>query len=566
MGVTNLIHKRANYSIVDSNWATIENLGDHNLAIPYISATYNEVISAFGSCSGNVFNNNGVLGTGFANFLDVIGASFSQFANLAYWKNVALDVGTPYASYYRLLTPGTPILSCSPWGVTGNRLFINSGGLGLFCGSGTSDGFKYSIGAGSNTYGTTPGMTKVLGLERVSTGNSPLCGIGLTFITSDNRMGYCRLYYNKSNSNLVWYSSDNTTRIINWLNSLPEPEPENEDDPYNPGGESGTGGGTGNFDGTSDNVDIPSLPTLSAVDTGFITLFNPSLAELQNLANYMWGSLFDLQNWKKLFADPMDAILGMSIVPVAVPDAGASSVKVGNIDTGVTMNKASTQYVEVDCGTLNVNEYWGAYLDYSPYTKAEIYLPYIGTKPLATDDIMNKAVHVVYHIDVLSGGCTAFVKCGNSVLYEYIGHCSCSIPITGRDWTEVVNGVLNIAGSLGSAAAGAASGNYGAAASGIANAASSAINITKPIIERSGSMAGAAGMLGIQTPYIILTRPRQALPTNQNKFMGYPSFITMRLSSCSGYTEIESIHLEGIPATKQEIDEIESLLKGGVIF
>lgn len=335
-------------------------------------------------------------------------------------------------------------------------------------------------------------------------------------------------------------------------------------DPYaqDPEGESGTGGGTGTFDGTGDDIDIPGLPTLSAVDTGFITLFNPSAAQLKNLANYMWSTGFDLDTFKKIFADPMDCILGLSIVPVAVPNGGTSTVSVGNISTGVSMTKAATQYVEVDCGTLNVNEYWGAYLDYDPYTQAEIYLPYIGTHPLKVDDIMGKAVRVVYHVDILSGACTAFVKCGDSVLYEFIGQCSSSIPITGNDWTNVINGVISIAGAIGSMVA--TGGASAPMAAGVI--ASTAVNSMKPNVEKSGSMSGTGGMLAVQTPYLILTRPRQALPTNQNEFMGYPSFITENLSEISGYTEIESIHLEGISGTEQEISEIESLLKSGVIF
>lgn len=337
------------------------------------------------------------------------------------------------------------------------------------------------------------------------------------------------------------------------------------DDPYSPGspgGQSTTGGGTGNFDGTSDNIDIPSLPTLSAVDTGFITLFNPSISQLQNLASYMWGNLFDLDTWKKIFADPMDAILGLSIVPVPVPNGGQSAVTVGNISTGISMTKASAQYVAVDCGTLNVNEYWGAYLDYDPFTKAEIYLPYIGTHPLAVDDIMNKPVHVVYHVDILSGACCAYIKCGGSIIYSFVGQCSCSIPITGNDWTNVVNGALSIAASIGTMVA-----TGGATAPMAVSAiASTAVNSMKPNVEKSGSLGGMGGMMGVQTPYLILTRPNQALPKDQNYFTGYPSFITRKLADVTGYTEIDSIHLEGVPATEQELSEIETLLKGGVIL
>lgn len=345
-----------------------------------------------------------------------------------------------------------------------------------------------------------------------------------------------------------------------------------DDDPFKPGGDSESGGGTGDFDGTGDDIDIPSLPTVSANDTGFITLFNPSITQLKNLASYMWSGLFDLNTYRKLFADPMDCILGLSIVPVAVPNGASKEVKVGNISTGVSMTTASTQYVEVDCGSLNVNEYWGAYLDYDPYTKAEIYLPYIGTHPIAVDDIMKKTVTVKYHVDILSGACTAYVKCGGSVLYTFIGQCSSSIPITANDWTNVINGVLSIAGSIGTMVATGglsapiSTGSLMGAAAAAGPIASTAINTMKPSVEKSGSMSGTGGMLSIQTPYLILTRPRQALPSSQNAFMGYPSFITEYLGGLSGYTEIEAIHLDGISATDAEIQELETLLYKGVIF
>lgn len=351
-----------------------------------------------------------------------------------------------------------------------------------------------------------------------------------------------------------------TIRDVLLLNPY-TPEPE-DTDPYFPGGSSGTGGGTGNFDGTGDDIAIPGLPTLSAVDTGFITLFNPSISQLKSLSDYLWSSVFDINTFKKIFANPMDCILGLSIVPVSVPNGGSKEVSVGNISTGISMTVAASQYVIVDCGTLNVNEFWGAYLDYDPYTKAEIYLPYIGTHPISVDDIMGKSVHVVYHIDILSGACTAFVKCGGSVLYEFIGQCSSSIPVTGNDWTNVINGVLSVSAAIGTMVA-----TGGATAPMAASAiASTAVNSMKSNVEKSGSMSGTGGMLAVQTPYLILTRPRQAMPSSQNKFMGYPSFITSKLDSLSGYTVVEEIHLENISGTEQEISEIENLLKTGVIL
>lgn len=347
-----------------------------------------------------------------------------------------------------------------------------------------------------------------------------------------------------------------------WLNSI-TPFPPEPTDPYTPGGNSDVSEPNGDFDVTSDPIDFPTLPTLGAVDSGFITLFNPELTELQALARYMWTNpLFDISAWKKVFADPMDAILGLSIVPVSVPDGSSRPITVGNIVTDVSMKVATAQFIEVQCGSLNVNEFWSGYLDYEPHTKAEIYLPFCGVHQISVDDIMNKTVEVRYHVDILSGACCAYVKCGDSVLYQFIGQCSSNIPISGSDFTNVINGVMSAATAIGSLVA------TGGASAPLAVPAlsSTALNALKPNIEKSGAMGGTGGMLAIQKPYLVLTRPKQAHPENQNHYTGYPSFITENLGDLSGYTEIEKIHLEGVPATDDELNEIESLLKGGVIL
>ena len=337
---------------------------------------------------------------------------------------------------------------------------------------------------------------------------------------------------------------------------------DNEGNPYINGDTAGTGGGGGLYDNTSDPVDIPEVPAVAASDTGMITLFNPTLAQLHALSNYLWSDLFDLDNIKKLFADPMDAILGLSIVPVAVPNGSPKTVKVSGIATDVTMLTCATQYVEVNCGSINIEEYFGAYLDYSPYTRAELYLPYVGTHPINVDDIMGKTVTVKYHVDILSGACVAYVKCGESVLYTFSGACASNIPVTGNSWTNVINGALNIAGSIGSMIA-----THGATApQALGTIVNTAANSLKPSIERSGAISGTAGLLNIQIPYIIITRPRQSVPTNLQHFTGFPSNITVNLSTLRGYTEIDKIHIENVRATSEELDELERILKEGVIF
>lgn len=348
------------------------------------------------------------------------------------------------------------------------------------------------------------------------------------------------------------------------------PIPPLDTDPFIPGGENEHGGGGGDFSDPSEDVTDPAVPDISAVDTGFITLFNPSVSQLNSLASYMWSASFDLETFKKMFANPMDCILGLSILPKIVPSGGSRTVMVGNISTGVSMTVAASQYVKFDCGSVSVKRYSNSFLDYAPYTKVSIYLPFIGIHELSVDDVMNKSVHVKYNIDILSGACVAFVICGGTTLYTYTGQCAASVPVTSGDWSNMINGVIGaVGGALKAAVGGAAVGGLvGAVGAGAASLASSAMDVAgmKPSVEHSGNMGGMGGMMGVKTPFLIITRPQQAIPGQQNKYTGYPAFVTKELNALEGYTEIEEIHLENIPATEQELTEIYNLLRNGVIL
>lgn len=358
-----------------------------------------------------------------------------------------------------------------------------------------------------------------------------------------------------------------------WLDILQHNTPgEVDTDPYNPGGgNTEPGGGDGNPSDTNIPIDFPSLPTIGGgegvADSGLISIFNPTLTQIKNLAAFMWdSSLFDLSVWQKLYADPMDAIITLSIVPIDVPSVVSKVLKVGNISTGLSMNVASKQFIEFDCGSISIEEFWGAYLDYEPYTKFEIFLPYIGYKEISANDIMTKSISLKYHIDILSGSCVAFLKCGDSIIYSWNGHCSMQIPLSGTDMSQMITGILGIIGGAATTIGGAMGGNFAVATKGAEQMASNAVNNLKPAIEKTGSIGAATGILGIQTPYLIITRPRQALPLKQNQYTGYPSFMTVSLSSITGFTMVEEIRLQNVPATDDELNEIERLLREGVIL
>lgn len=96
--------------------------------------------------------------------------------------------------------------------------------------------------------------------------------------------------------------------------------------------------------------------------------------------------------------------------------------------------------------------------------------------------------------------------------------------------------------------------------------ASAMVATSRVPVERGSTTTPNAGMLGIRFPYLTIIRPRVEYPTLYNEHIGRPTNVSDTLSSFTGYTVVEAIHLDGVTATQPEKEELEALLKGGVIL
>lgn len=356
-------------------------------------------------------------------------------------------------------------------------------------------------------------------------------------------------------------------------------------DPYTEGGTSTSGGGGGSFDDSTDVIQIPSYDPVELLNRGyanrgFVKVYLPTQAQVLSLSNYLWSSGIDTV-LKKLYADPIQCIISLSMIPLVVTSTITGNIRIAHTDTEITdVMIAENQFVTLDCGTIDLDEFWGSYLDYSPYTKLSIYLPFIGVRALNIDEFMSGTIGVKYVIDIVSGDCIAFIsRVGSTdnltvpvpailgVLYQFNGNVSLQVPISAANFAQMYGASISAAvGGVGMLA-GAVTGGLSAPMA-IAGIAATAVNVAsaKPSISHGGAIPSTAGWLGVQKPYLILQRPQQCLPENQNTLTGYPAYITVTIGDVEGYNEFEIMHLENIPATEQEKDEIERLLKSGVIL
>ena len=343
-------------------------------------------------------------------------------------------------------------------------------------------------------------------------------------------------------------------KLILQLITMPEPQPttqtETETTPQPPIPDLPTTG-----DGDSPT---PTAPTGSA--SALWSVYHPTQAQINSFGAWLWGSVFTT-DIRKLFEDPIQGVIKLHKVFATPVDSGTGNIVVGTLDSGVSSATVNQQYVEVDCGSVSCAEVFGSVFDYPPFTDVSLYLPFIGMVPLDVNDVMRSTIHVTYGVDVFTGACLAIVEVtrdGNAVvMYQYSGVCSVDYPLTNLQASQMAAGLLGIAAGL----AGLTSGGALAPALGLAGG---TVATMKRNVGRSGSFSGNSGAMGIKVPYLIFQRPQPKTASTFPRLSGYPTNYSVRLGECSNHVVCKEVHVNGINATLQELEEIERLLKTGI--
>lgn len=372
-----------------------------------------------------------------------------------------------------------------------------------------------------------------------------------------------------------YYSQGLTEYVDTKLNQAELDKVYNPENPFDNKQSDGDDGGDQESDDESDPVDVPELPSLDVSDLGGFNLFRVTASDVKALFAYL-TTRDPGQAIVKWIQNPIQGIISLHVLPYPVEVVSGAEVTILGMTTGVAGYKVKP-FQKWELGGVRVPYgFDNTFLDYEPYTKVAIYLPFIGIKELIADEVVGQSVTVTYEFDNISGACIAFVSINGSVRYSFTGSCAMGLPINQQNWGQAYIAAATIAagalaGGVGSAGAALAQGAGGAeiAASGVMGAVQGSGGfgaIKKPTISRSGCISGAAAALGVPHPYIIIERPTKASAANPAPVTGLISGRTLPLSSLSGYNIIEHVHLHGISATGPELEEIEKLLYQGVVF
>lgn len=366
------------------------------------------------------------------------------------------------------------------------------------------------------------------------------------------------------------FTFDNSIASMNtdeFTDYIPDGQPQNPTDD----------GGDPYGDNNSDDMD---LPVVQVTPTNvFSRLSCCNISSLNNLSNFLFTSTF-YDNIKLLINDPLESLCTVMYYPFDVYNhstCGAEhSLTLANVPTPASVADLDVTYnMMLNMGEIDITPYYGSYLDYSPHTEIELYLPYHGYVNLPTNDIMGKHLIVKYMVDFYSGAATILVYADTQLVHVGSAQIGINIPISQSNANSRAIALTSAAvGAVGTIAAGAIGGAAGGAAGAALAAGQAAVQTAAPTasrilnaaqnhVDKGGSMGGVGWLYAPQKCAVIYNRPILAEPKHYKMLNGYSTSYSGLVSAYSGFLQADEIS-GTTTATDTENAMILNLLRDGI--
>lgn len=320
----------------------------------------------------------------------------------------------------------------------------------------------------------------------------------------------------------------------------------------------------------TDKINL-NKPTLSNVN-----VFNRSFAVTSNnvrqLADFLWNA--DDTKFQEIVKglalmgeNPMNGIIDLRLFPFNVAHKNSATeaepIIIGRTNTGVNGIKLTENVNSlIDLGECTFFTKFKNFLDYEPYTTAQLYIPYIGVVPVSTAEFMGHRISVKMIVDYTTGAGTAIVFKDDIPFIYRNGVVGVSIPMTGTDSASYASTVI---GNVVNGATGIASATATDNMSGLINSANQVYSgFATPVqYQEASSSSPSVATWQPQKCYFIIDRPILNVPDNYGRTVGYACEITGKLSDFKGFTVVSNPEIN-FRCTDSERQYIVNMLQGGV--
>lgn len=354
---------------------------------------------------------------------------------------------------------------------------------------------------------------------------------------------------------------------------------------------------------------ITGDPTLGVADRELpragINYFALNQTDLSSFVNRLWAQPKNFYDEIQIAGKQQDSIFNYIACLRYFPlnyDWASTTVSPLHLGTGATFRESdgSTLYQLAEVkghqdtgkiGTWYLNDasyHWRRnFLDYSPYLKMSIYLPYAGTIELNPEQIAShlpiweSSINLSASLDIPTGSLTYIVYNQSLVvLAQKTIKIAIDLPLAGNDEVaqsvallqaqfSTIKNLLGMGGSI--ITEGATKGAAGAVWAGVEAVASLGdIYLQNSLAQKQipveiGSFGGViSNIIVSQIPYITIHRQKVSNPDNYGHTTGYLVEGTYKINKLNGLTICKNVDLSGIQsATDKEKAQIKRIMESG---
>ena len=327
---------------------------------------------------------------------------------------------------------------------------------------------------------------------------------------------------------------------------------------------------------TNDKDDIESVGYGYFSNTVMGTLYSLyNKLDLEKIAQWFYNQTekIDIANNVISLKEIPFSLATLNIVPLDT-DLKIGGVNVtynnANIKVGQIVSPATT--VSVVFGEFNIPRLSNTFLDYSPYTKYELLLPFAPTPVTLPDWCVNKTVSAIFLYDIYTTACQYVIECNGERICSVSGIFGVDRPISAqnvalKDASRLSAQVATASSVLGGVMS-SANGNIGGIVSGAIGGVSALSQMLMSGKQNYMYTVGANGdssSIGLcHAAHLKITRTLSAEDSNFTHVYGRPLCKYKKLSSVTGYTKCDNINTTGLTCSENEKQRIKQLLETGI--
>ena len=316
----------------------------------------------------------------------------------------------------------------------------------------------------------------------------------------------------------------------------------------------------------------PTQPYLSTQGTGMMTggMFSSRYATNYANAKEAFKYIIEHPISGLLFGQSMEAVVNCIVYPFEIKAYSTATSATGMYMNGAALGAAvgyplwDNPYAVLDLGKIK-HSTASSFLDYEPYTKAHLYLPYAGVIDIPMRWLCGNGIHIEYVIALATGEAQVVITSVDTNRYINTLNVQIGVKVPLASANSVQQAQQYILGGL-KAAASIPAMYVNPVAGGLTMASALTDLAFNPLVLKGQTPDSALARMLEYQPFVILEQVVDETPVDYGHYVGYPYDQIVTLNTLSGRCVVDELFGTFSDASEREMDDIRAKLRAGVIF